>query len=103
MGGVAFSLAISSSALRWVERGSFTGVLDQPMSAALSGDFTVLSRASFIPSARRFARAMRFSQAPSLYFPAVTLPPAPLKWTWSVCGQDWLRMKRAMPGKSGVG
>ena len=50
--------------------------------------------------ASRSARMARFSTEPSLYLPAVTLPPAPLKWTWR--GQETSRSQRlrARPGKS---
>ena len=40
--------------------------------------------AASIAWARRSARRGRLSDAPSLYFPAVTLPLQPLAYTWNV-------------------
>ena len=82
--------------------GSATGRTRQLTSVALIGALWAaeIACAAAMPSARRRARAGRFSGKPSLYFPAVTFPAAPLKCTKKVPGWASSRSRRAMPTKS---
>jgi hypothetical protein len=78
-------------------------VVVQPTSAAASGRRSAVANASRIPAASRVASTTRSGGERSLYLPAATLPPAPLKCTCSAVGTSWPRTNRAMPGKSGLG
>jgi hypothetical protein len=69
----------SASSFSHVAGGRATSAERHETSFPVTGVQRVAFHAASIPSARRRVRIARFAWLPSLYFPAVTLPPAPWK------------------------